>query len=97
MLMAMLRFKKYKTPPPEFTGVCKIIASLIFPQIERQIQDFENGKKGGRPKKEQDKCKNNNEETKSSSHPDEGDELLKLAMEKRKRQEREWANRHTSW
>ena len=51
IFMAMLRFKKYGTPPPKFEGITKMAASLIFPQLERQITDYENGKKGGRPKK----------------------------------------------
>ena len=62
MVMAMLRYKKYGTPPPEFTGSTKIAASLIFPQLDRQIKDFENGKKGGRPKKQADNINTNKEE-----------------------------------
>ena len=80
LLLSMLRFKKYGTPPPEFTGVCKVIASLLFPQIERQIKDFENGKKGGRPKKETS-SNNINKEENPYSH--EQNELVQAALSKK--------------
>ena len=97
LFLSMLRFKKYGTPPPEFTGVSKIIASLLFPQIERQIQDFLNGKKGGRPKKNKD---GNNDDSdyinnEGKNHlKKEGDELIRAAMERKQardnRSKRDW-------
>lgn len=99
LLLAMIRFKKYGTPQPEFTGVTKIIASLLFPQIERQIQEFLNGKKGGRPKKSKDVNDGdstyiNNEE--KSHLRQEGEELLTAALSKKQardnsRHKRDWA------
>ena len=78
---AMLRYKKYKATPPEFTGITKIAASLIFPQLDRQIRDFENGKKGGRPKR----AENNNinkEESQQDEQGQEWDELINIASRK---------------
>ena len=94
MVMAMIRYKKYGTPPPTFTGITKIAASLIFPQLDRQIEDFENGKKGGRPKKdslENGDTNNTNKEdfskasanSQSSAATDEWEELAKIASRKR--------------
>ena len=51
LILSMLRYKKYGTPPPEFTGLAKMAASFIFPQLDRELQSIESGKKGGRPKK----------------------------------------------
>ena len=87
MVMAMLRYKKYGTPPPEFNGISKIAASLIFPQLDRQIKDFENGKKGGRPKKEESDVSNivNKEEALlsiSTPQTSEWDELINRAAQK---------------
>ena len=62
MVLAMLRYKKYGTPPPEFAGITKIAASLIFPQLDRQIRNVENGKKGGRPQKNLEEETQNNPE-----------------------------------
>ena len=89
MLLAMLRYKKYGAAPPEFTGISKVIASLIFPQLERQIQDFQNGKRGGRPKKRED----TNSENKSSLYINkeespikrQQDELLQAVIDRKRK------------
>ena len=85
MVMSMLRYKKYGTPPPEFKGTTKIAASLIFPQLDRQIKDFENGKKGGRPKK--DNATNNidnvDNKEESAACTNDWEELAQLASKKR--------------
>lgn len=99
LFLAMLRFKKYGTTPPEFTGVSKIIASLLFPQLERQIQEFQNGKKGGRPKKnisdDNGNSKHINNEGKNPIKQ-ERDDLMRAAIEKKRqidnsRSNRDWA------
>ena len=104
MVMAMLRYKKYGTPPPEFNGISKIAASLIFPQLDRQIRDFENGKKGGRPKKEDTDLNNitNKEEDlppSSSTQVSEWDELISRAAKKSavlRREREERANKRSA-
>lgn len=100
LLMAMIRYKKYGTPPPKFTGVVKVIASLLFPQLDRQMQDFNNGQKGGRPKKEQSEKSNkvingNNKEEKPSSSPQSSkyDDLLEIAKQKKEALAEERAER----
>ena len=52
LIMAMLRYKHYEKKPPEFKGTTRIIASILFPQVQRELESIHNGKKGGRPKKE---------------------------------------------
>ena len=42
---------------PELTGISKSIFTLILPQLEANNKRYENGKKGGRPKKEETKTK----------------------------------------
>ena len=82
MVLAMLRYKKYGTPPPEFTGITKIAASLIFPQLDRQIRNVENGKKGGRPKKAENDNNINKEEIPENEQGQEWDELISIASRK---------------
>ena len=93
MVMAMIRYKKYGAPPPTFSGITKIAASLIFPQLDRQIEDFANGKKGGRPKKDSLENVDNNinkedfskatANIQPSAATDEWEELAKIAARKR--------------
>ena len=84
LILAMLRYKKYGTPPTEFKGITKIAASLIFPQLDRQIKAAEDGKKGGRPKKDVTTTDNIiiNEEACSSSSRNDWDELIEAATKK---------------
>jgi len=61
---AIFEYEFYKIKP-ELSGVCKSIFTLILPQLEANNKKYENGKKGGRPKKEtKEKPKNNQKETK---------------------------------
>jgi uncharacterized phage protein (TIGR02220 family) len=56
---------EYYQREPELSGVAKSIFTLILPQLEANNKRYENGKKGGRPKKEtKEKPKNNQKETK---------------------------------
>lgn len=47
----------------ELTGIAKAIFLLIKPQIDANNQRFENGRKGGRPKKTETKPNNNQTKT----------------------------------
>ena len=49
---------------PELTGVPLSMFKLLKPQLDANIRRFENGKKGGRPKKTETKPKENQTETK---------------------------------
>lgn len=49
---------------PELTGVPAAIFKLLKPQVDANNRRYENGKKGGRPKKNKDKPKENQTETK---------------------------------
>lgn len=56
---------EYYQKEPELSGVAKSIFTLILPQLEANNKRYENGKKGGRPKKEtEEKPKNNQNKTK---------------------------------
>lgn len=56
---------EYYQREPKLSGVAKSIFTLILPQLEANNKRYENGKKGGRPKKEtEEKPKNNQKETK---------------------------------
>ena len=46
LVMAMINYQRDGTPPPEFKGVSRVIAQLIFPQIDRRIANAEAGKTG---------------------------------------------------
>ena len=63
---AIFEYEFYKNEP-ELTGICKSIFTLILPQLEANDKRYENGKKGGRPKKQEEtksKPKENQKETK---------------------------------
>ena len=46
LLSAIYHYQILGEPPPEFKGKSKIIASVIFPYIERRIQQSAHGKRG---------------------------------------------------
>ena len=50
---------------PELTGVPLSMFKLLKPQLDANIRRFENGKKGGRPKKTETKPNDNQTETKT--------------------------------
>jgi hypothetical protein len=50
---------------PELTGVPLSMFKLLKPQLDANIRRFENGKKGGRPKKTETKPNGNQTETKT--------------------------------
>jgi hypothetical protein len=63
---AIYEYEFYKIIP-ELTGVCKSIFTLILPQLEANDKKYENGKKGGRPRNQNEtkmKPKQNQNETK---------------------------------
>ena len=47
LILSMLEYKQNQTPPPEFTGMARIAALLIFPAIERSVKLSAAGKSGG--------------------------------------------------
>ena len=48
VMMAMFNYQKDNIPPPEFSNKGKVIASFIFPQLERRKYLSEVGKKGAK-------------------------------------------------
>lgn len=52
---------------PDFSGVEKAVFSLIKPQIKANLQRYENGKKGGAPKNNQNAAKEKRENNQNST------------------------------
>ncbi len=48
LLIAMVKFRRDRTEPPQFQGNARIAASFIFPAIERSMRNAGNGRQGGR-------------------------------------------------
>lgn len=46
IFFSMLRYQRDGTPPPEFDGAAKIVASFVFPQLERRQTKSNAGKFG---------------------------------------------------
>ena len=47
LVLAMLKYHRDGTPPPEFQGIVKMAANFIFPTLDRSKTYAENGRKGG--------------------------------------------------
>ena len=60
---------------PELSGVSKSIFTLILPQLEANDKRYENGKKGGRPKKEETETKPNKNRNKTKVKPNDNDNV----------------------
>lgn len=60
---------------PELTGTAAAIFKLLKPQVDANNRRYENGKKGGRPKKNQEKTerKPNDNQTETKTKPKEKD------------------------
>lgn len=60
---------------PELTGTPSAIFKLLKPQVDANNRRYENGKKGGRPKQNQDETKQkpNDNQTETKSEPKEKD------------------------
>jgi uncharacterized phage protein (TIGR02220 family) len=71
---AIFEYEFYKTEP-QLSGVCKSIFTLILPQLEANDKRYENGKKGGRPKKEETKTKPKNNQNKTKVEPNVNDNV----------------------
>ena len=54
---------------PELTGIVDIVFTAIKTTLDNQIANYENGKKGGRPKKENPINENENEGLKNKNNP----------------------------
>lgn len=72
---AIYEYEFYKIIP-ELTGVCKSIFTLILPQLEANDKRYENGKKGGRPKKQNEtEIKPKQNQTKTKTKPNVNDNV----------------------
>ena len=105
VLTAIVLYHKEDSAPPALSGMADMALGFILPQIDRMKKKAEDGKLGGRPRKEDypsDECnmpnalrrERNNKPNKDSTLNEE-DELLLAALERQRRQkaarEREWA------
>ncbi len=84
----MVNYHKCEFEVPSLEGNAGLALDFIIPQIDRMKENVKNGKKGGRPKKEQadEKEVNTNKEEvqeKSASHASEWEALAEIATRKR--------------
>ncbi len=72
---AIYEYEFYKIIP-ELTGVCKSIFTLILPQLEANDKRYENGKKGGRPRNQDEtKIKPKQNQNKTKTKPNVNDNV----------------------
>ncbi len=106
-ICAIVRYHRDGELPPAISSVADMAIGFILPQIDRIKEKAENGKLGGRPKKDEahngtssnqvaDSYKNiiNNEEI--TEGLSETDVLMQTALDKKRRLDDSYARRHGS-
>ena len=83
VITAMVRYHRDNEPPPQLSGMADMALGFIIPQMERMKEKGDNGKLGGRPRKDVAKEDSPCQETEKDTNNDINNEEIPEEEEKK--------------